>query len=196
MKKKILSAAILLFGLTAISVSAQDATTAQTPETEQCTPDCHGKKHKKACKADCKEGKRKDIRAEKHDPFAGLDLTEEQKTQLNAVKEDMKAERKAAAEQAKVEGKDNKDRKDPRARRAEMEKVKADYLAKVKAILTPDQYVTFLENNFLSGIGFDGKHGKFKDDKGGKKHDKGDRKHDKGKGKKDKKGERPAQPEA
>lgn len=68
-------------------------------------------------------------------PFEGLNLTETQKTQLKELRSSMPC------------GKDRQkcDKKDGRVDRSQC---KRDFLAKVKAILTPEQYVTFLENNF------------------------------------------------
>lgn len=76
-----------------------------------------------------------------YNPFAGLNLTEQQQAKLDALKQ----EKQAAKEAAK---KDKADRK--QADRAKAQQSRADDLAKIKAILTPEQYVTFLENNYLS----------------------------------------------
>ncbi len=77
-------------------------------------------------------------------PFEGLNLTEAQKTQLKELRASMPCD------------KNNKktDKKDGRTDRIQC---KRDFLAKVKTILTPDQYVTFLENNFA--------------DRGGRRHE-------------------------
>ncbi len=55
-----------------------------------------------------------------------------------------------------------------------------DYLAKVKAILTPEQYVQFLENSYVNQVSKDragkkGKKNKVHLHKGGKKEMKGQR---------------------
>lgn len=101
-------------------------------------------------------------------PFEGLNLTAEQQTKIDALKAECKAGReKAQADKKADRQKQRTDRADARkAQRSEM-------LAKVKAILTPEQYVQFLENNFVNGDRApQGAHGKFakndrtKDNKG------------------------------
>lgn len=83
------------------------------------------------------------------DFFAGLNLTEQQKTALKAVPtpgQTMREARKAAAQcdSARLDGKQCKQ---------VCQDVRKNYLAQVKAILTPDQYVQFLENFFTSAPG-------------------------------------------
>lgn len=132
MKKTILSLAILLASSASISAFAQaPAQKAQTDKTEM-----------KARKG----GERKQA----PNPFEGLNLTEQQKTQLEALKptkeqrEQLKAQDKAKKEQMKAQAEAQK------KERAEARKqARRDYLAKVKAILTPEQYLQFLENNFV-----------------------------------------------
>lgn len=146
MKKKILSAAILLFGLTAMSVSAQEKATSEKQCTEQT--DCakqkaHGKKEKKN-RRDKNEAKvemrehRQMCRAQ-FNPFEGLDLTEQQQSQLEALRAEFRPSREEMKDDAKDGKKDFKE---------EMTKSRETYLAKVKEILTADQYVKFLENSF------------------------------------------------
>lgn len=68
-------------------------------------------------------------------PFAGLNLTQDQQTKLKALCDARKTEAQ-------------KNRKDKRAERQQCRK---DYLAQIKSILTPEQYVQFLENSYLDG---------------------------------------------
>ncbi len=74
-------------------------------------------------------------------PFEGLNLTQEQQTKIDALK----AECKTRCDKAKA------DKKERRAERASQQRTnRADMLAKLKGILTPEQYVKFLENNFVN----------------------------------------------
>lgn len=74
-------------------------------------------------------------------PFEGLNLTQEQQTKIDALK----AECKTRCDKAKA------DKKEQRAERASQQRTnRADMLAKLKGILTPEQYVKFLENNFVN----------------------------------------------
>ena len=63
-------------------------------------------------------------------PFEGLNLTAEQQTAIAALRTECRADRDSCRAEAK------------RAR-----------LARIKEILTPEQYVTFLENAFVNGTG-------------------------------------------
>ena len=69
-------------------------------------------------------------RAECANPFAGLDLTAEQQTALDALRANCRADRDSCRQQ-----------------RTE---AKRERLAQIKAILTPEQYVKFLENAFVN----------------------------------------------
>lgn len=77
-------------------------------------------------------------------PFEGLNLTPEQQAKIDDL-------RKTCTEQ----------RQQARAdRRQTRENGRRDMLAKIKEILTPEQYVTFLENNFVNAGNKSGKRGK------------------------------------
>lgn len=78
-------------------------------------------------------------------PFEGLNLSAEQQTKLEALKTECQAQRKANAEARKAD-KQNRQK----ANKEEARKARTEQLAKIKAILTPEQYVQFLENNYLS----------------------------------------------
>ena len=102
-----------------------------------------------ACCPNGNNAKQCDVKGRKAcapNPFEGLNLTAEQQTKVDALKAECKAGReKAQADKKADRQKQRNDRADARkAQRTEM-------LAKVKAILTPEQYVQFLENNFVNG---------------------------------------------
>lgn len=168
MKKKILGVAILLFGLTAMGVSAQQTTSTADNTVAKERVEC--KKDGKKAKKDKGEHRKKDgeraRKASEFNPFEGIELTADQQTKLNELRESMKTERKAEMENRKAEkvemkkavkeGKETvtrdsaRTKADLKARKEAMTQKKADYLAKVKEILTPDQYVKFLENNYMN----------------------------------------------
>lgn len=82
-------------------------------------------------------------------PFEGLNLTEKQQKALEdlrpAAPATDKAQKKADRAQAKAEKMQQK--------MVDRTKARTEYLAKVKSILTADQYVKFLENSYVqSGV--------------------------------------------
>lgn len=102
---------------------------------------------KKELKADKRGGKRG---AESPNPFEGLNLTADQQTKLEALKKECKEARMAKAETRQKQAQERKN-----VNREEAKKARTEELAKIKAILTPEQYVKFLENSYLTG-----RHGK------------------------------------
>ncbi|MCH5345638.1 MAG: hypothetical protein J1E63_00930 [Muribaculaceae bacterium] len=126
MKKKIFSIALAAMAFVALPTLADNAPKAidKNATAQCCTPDGGTKKV-----------------AQGINPFEGLNLTDAQKAQLKQLQETRKAERTAKATQ------------DKEARKAKKEAAKADrkaarkaYLEQIKAILTPEQYVQYLEN--------------------------------------------------
>lgn len=79
--------------------------------------------------------------------FDGLNLTDTQKAQLQKLN----ANRRIAREQMAKARKETKMR-DVQAARADRRASKKQYLEEVKAIIGPDQYVTFLENVYINGV--------------------------------------------
>lgn len=75
-------------------------------------------------------------------PFEGLNLTDTQKQQLKELSE----KQKQARTEAKKEKAERKAEK-----KADRKALKRARLDEIKNILTPEQYVTFLENNYLNG---------------------------------------------
>lgn len=111
--------------------------------------------------------------------FNGITLTEEQKTAIANLDKQRAEARKAACDQKQSAKKDkaNKDN----ARRPSREQVeqqrmaqRLDYLRRMQSILTPEQYITYLENTAVNAPRFVG-------DNCGRKADmkKGDRRGDK-----------------
>ena len=114
MKKKILSIALVLAGLMGSSAMAQSPST-----TQQATQTVASAPNAKKMA----------------NPFEGLNLSEKQQAELKALREGCKAERQKIAEKERAEKKEMKEQR---------KKDTKEYLAKVKEILTPDQYVQFL----------------------------------------------------
>lgn len=161
MKKSILSLAVLLASSVGFSAIAQNP----CQPSKACTEN--------NCKA--KPCDKKD--APSYCPFEGLNLTDKQKSELQSI-----APAKPTKEQ-KAQAKAEKQAK-KKAKAECRQQARRDYLAKVKGILTPEQYLQFLENNYVNNIDRQGpRHGKF---------DKKDRAHrgDKAKGMKGRKDRR------
>lgn len=168
MKKKLLSSALILAALVGFNMSAQEpATTTDKVCTEntQCQKWDKNKDGKKGhrhgdCKeAQCPHAKKGDKPGQRPNLFEGITLTEEQQVQIDAlrpqrpeckVKGDSIKCDKAKAEKcdkAKADGKDcDKKFKGDGRRPGANPAMRAEYVKKVKEILTPEQYVTFLEN--------------------------------------------------
>lgn len=94
-------------------------------------------------KKECQKGKKCEGQRCEYNPFEGLNLTENQQAKLNDLKSEFckKQENRKNSEGQNVDNNKKNDKQRPNRRQA-----KREYLAKVKSILTPDQYVIFLEN--------------------------------------------------
>ena len=160
MKKQIISLAIAAIALTSFTSFAQATTDATQTE----------KMVKKG-----RQGKGQEAK----NPFEGLNLTADQQKKLDALA----AERKAARENEKKASRETREKAKATAKANRRAERKAE-LDKIKAILSPEQYVTYLENLVLDGRG--GKHAAHKKvHRDGKKDRKGS------KGQKGSKGTRP-----
>lgn len=80
--------------------------------------------------------------------FDGLDLTADQKTRLEQVNKECREQCTQNNKKAHAD------------RRENMTRFRTERLAKIKEILTPEQYVKFLENNFVNGNGKMARNGK------------------------------------
>ena len=130
MKKTILTSIIIAASMLAFPAMAQtsDAVTAKTEQTAK-TKKSHRSDEK--CKEQCQQHKMKKVSA-----FEGITLTEAQKESLKALR----PERPQAGE------KKDRQKADSVRNFPDRNKMRADYVNAVKGVLTPEQYVVFLEN--------------------------------------------------
>ncbi|MCM1293228.1 MAG: hypothetical protein NC111_05040 [Bacteroides sp.] len=177
MTKKFFTLAIATILTLGMSSFAQSPTEGN-PTKSECKRDgkkCDKKKCDKSCdkKGDKKGDKKCDKKCGKHcaNPFEGLNLTPEQQTKLQSIP--TPAQVMKAARDQKSDGQAS-----PEMRRQVVRDIRSNYLKQVSAVLTPEQYVQFLESNYINQSPA----------KPGKGDKKGDRKCDKKKG--DRKGDR------
>ncbi|MCM1356858.1 MAG: hypothetical protein NC212_10690 [Staphylococcus sp.] len=128
MKKTFLSIAVFLAAMTGVSASAQSQSpqNCTNPNTTCSQKSCAPKESK------C------------NNPFAGLNLTEQQQSQLKALNCPNVKGKQCKQQSSKDERQAQKQQKAQQKQQA-----RKDYLAQVKSILTPEQYVQFLENSYL-----------------------------------------------
>lgn len=126
MKKTILSIAIVIGGLVGSSAINAQNTAADPAAKETSAP-----KGMIAPKA--------------FNPFEGLNLSEKQLTDLKALSDAQREQRMKERSEAK-----NGERQNPADRAAALQQERKDNLNKIKAILSPEQYVQFLENCYLN----------------------------------------------
>ena len=145
MRKKILGLTIALAAITSGAIYAQqpDGKTTATQQTEEC---CQTPQTKKDA---IKKGNRQGF-----NPFDGVQLTPEQQEKIKVLQQGLgpvmlpkdkatgEDKQKLTDEQKKQMKLDLKSKKD---------EAKKNYLYGVKEILTPEQYVIFLENVYLYG---------------------------------------------
>lgn len=145
MKKKLLSAAIILSGIIGFTAAAQDTTDNTTATETTGNTVCHSE----PAKCHHRNNSRRNHHMRFKNPFEGIELTADQKTKLEALKTTCKGN-KTECLSGKTAGhgqycKDNQCDK-PESRRSDRATQKRRMLDDIKAILTPDQYVIFLEN--------------------------------------------------
>lgn len=145
MKKKILSvalAAIFSLGIASFAQSAQNTDTICIKK--ECKKD--GKCDKKGKKFD-KKDRKFDKKQKEVNLFEGLNLTEEQQQAIAVIPTPQQV-MKTARDNNKVKADTANFNREERKMFARQ--VRAKYLDQVKAVLTPDQYVQFLENYFTN----------------------------------------------
>ena len=146
MKKKVLGFALIAMSVVGFNAAAQDngKCTGSKCDKNECVKNAKGDKAKK-------KGMKED-----RNPFAGLTLTEAQKTKLQQLDEKNRSEMKAKAEarrsemKGKAEARRAEKMRNDSVMRSERRASQKAYLEEVKAILGPDQYVAFLENFYLN----------------------------------------------
>lgn len=161
MKKVFSSLLIAAMAMTGVSAMAQtDNNTCNGPQNCNVQTEC-------TRRADCgKKGPRTCA-------FEGLQLTEQQQTALKAIPTPGQSI-KALKDQGKQARKDQQ-KADRAARCQAVKDIRANYLKSVKEVLTPEQYVQFLENSYVNQLPGDRK-GHHNNGKHDRKHFKGDRK--------------------
>lgn len=150
MKKKIMTIALALAVLGGIQAGAKNNDNTTTTCTQQTEQSCPAKK--------ARDGKSPRMDKQQRaffsqQAFDGIQLTDAQKAGLKALDEQQQAKRqemKAQKESAKAEARQQKQQNDS-TMRASRQQAKRDYLNGVKSVLTPDQYVVFLENIVVEG---------------------------------------------
>lgn len=181
MKKKIMTIALALAILGGFQVQAQDnntnASATRQEQTQRRGPRANAPKMNQ---------QERDFFAEQ--AFDGIQLTDAQKAGLKAVKEQQMAkrqERRAQRDSAKTERREQSRQQKEAARAARVQQ-KRDYLNGVKGVLTPEQYVVFLENIVVESPAPGGKAPKMEarglqrgDKKGMRPSDRGQRRGDK-----------------
>ncbi len=122
--KKIIIAAAMILSLSAGAYAQQQETTV-CPETTE------------APAAQTSPA----VVAARHDAFQGLELTDSQRQSLQAIEAQCRESNRQARRQQRSEAQQNR------------EECRRNYLAQIKQILTPEQYLTFLENSYVNGNG-------------------------------------------
>lgn len=119
----------------ALAVIGTSAVSAQNSNDNSVNNDCTKTQCVRANKGDKQGGKEMDKKSQRKSPFEGIALNDNQKSQLEALKTAKRQQKQQADSAARVQRRNGR----------------AEYISAVKEILTPDQYVVFLENIVLDG---------------------------------------------
>lgn len=143
-------ATALLAGGSAYAQSQTDGTTGATSQkaaTQQCDNCDKAGKGKKEFKGE------KRNKAPKFNPFDGVQLTDDQQQRLQVLQQGLGPVELSKEQQAKIPENKNlteaQKKQLKEERKAQKLQAKKNYLNGVKEILTPEQYVVFLENVYL-----------------------------------------------
>lgn len=161
MKKVVLSMMLatgLLMGGSAYAQNQTDGTTGATKQnTEKYEAGPKGKKDGKAAKGKkgdkSKKNKGQKGNRQQFNPFDGVQLTADQQQRLQVLRQGLgpvvldKEQMKNIPENPNLTPEQKAQLK--KERKAKKQEAKKNYLNGVKEILTPDQYVIFLENCYL-----------------------------------------------
>ena len=157
MKKTVFSFIVAFAAISAAGAYAQNQASGQN--NKQQSECCQNKGSKK--KAD---------RPERFNPFDGVQLTEDQQQRLQSLRQGLGPQmppKEKLSDEQKKNLTDAQKKQMKEERKAKKTQAKKDYLNGVKEILTPEQYVVFLENVYLYSPDQQ-KSGAPKHDKGGK----------------------------
>lgn len=157
MKKAILGLAFLTIASVSFSASAQQKTSTQCANTE-CTlqRECKGIKNCPAQKGCCLQQKnsRKCINAQAC-ALEGLNLTDKQKGQIEALNKASVTSRQELSNKVKKSNSVTKNEL-----KSQRKAIREQYIKDLGNILTPEQYVKFLQNYYVNNSGHQKRMGK------------------------------------
>lgn len=136
MRKKLLALTLLCVSVAAVPAFASNGSKDKPGDRKECSK-----------RPQCKKGDR-----ECFNPFIGITLTADQRGKLEALKpaacgQDKNCKQKSECKKSDCKKRDNSCQN----ARLDRRQGKRDYISKVKEILTPEQYVVFLENIVVNG---------------------------------------------
>lgn len=186
MKKVVVSmmlAGALLTSGTIFAQAKTDGTTGATTQKESVKKCDNGSCDKEKCDKDkeknkkSKKGDKRQIARPQYNAFDGIQLTEDQQQRLQVLQQGLGPVRLSQEQQERIPENtnlsDDQKKQLREERKAKALESKKNYLNGVKEILTPDQYVIFLENYYLYTPQDQGKGGAMKPVKREHKGEKG-----------------------